>query len=101
MRIVTGAIVHETSTFTPVPTTKASFYARLGVLSPDEIITKLRGVNTPTGGFIEGSDVHGFELIPTIMADAYPSGPATRDVFYASLEELLEGIRNAGDFEGV
>ena len=101
MRIVTGAIVHETSTFTPVPTTKACFYARLGVLNPDEIITKLRGVNTPTGGFIEGADVHGFELIPTIMADAYPSGPATRDVFDAILEELLEGIRNAGDIDGV
>ncbi|MDP6053435.1 MAG: M81 family metallopeptidase [Candidatus Latescibacteria bacterium] len=101
MRIVTGAIVHETSTFTPVPTTKACFYARLGVLSPDEIITKLRGVNTPTGGFIEGADVHGFELIPTIMADAYPSGPATRDVFDAILEELLEGVRNAGDIDGV
>lgn len=101
MRIATGAIVHETSTFTPVPTTKNSFYERLGHLSPAEIITKLRGVNTPTGGFIEGADAHGFELIPTIMADAYPSGPTTRDVFDDLVGELLEGIDNAGRIDGV
>ncbi len=34
MRILTGAISHETSTFTPIPTTEQSFFERFGDLSP-------------------------------------------------------------------
>ena len=67
MRIITGAISHETSTFTPIVTTEESFSERFGPLEPAEIIGKFRGTNTPTGGFIEGADAHGFELIPTIF----------------------------------
>ena len=49
MRIATGAISHETSTFTPVTTDEASFFERHGRLEPDEIIGTFRGTNTPTG----------------------------------------------------
>ena len=56
MRIVTGAIVHETSTFTPVATTEESFFERFGVLKSEEIIDAFRGTNTPTGGFIDGAE---------------------------------------------
>ena len=80
MRIVTGAISHETSTFTPVPTTEESFFERFGVRESDEIIETFRGTNTPMGGFIDGAAAHQFELIPTVYAEAHPSGPAPRHV---------------------
>ena len=101
MRIVTGCISHETSTFTPVVTTRASFFDRFGDVRGPAIIEKFRGTNTPTGGFIEGAAVHGFDLIPTIFAEAHPSGPAPRAVFDGIVQELLDGIAAAGPIDGV
>jgi len=75
MRIVTGAFSHETSTFTPVPTDRASYESRFGFLRGEEVLTTFRDTNTPTGGFIEGADAHDFELIPSIYAEPHPSGP--------------------------
>lgn len=101
MRIVTGCISHESSTFTPVPTTWESFFERFGDVRGSAIIEKFRSTNTPTGGFIEGAEVHGFELIPTIFAEAHPSGPAPRAVFDRLVDELLAGITAAGPIDGV
>ncbi len=101
MRIVTGAISHETSTFTPVPTTYESFLERFGKLRSEEILEKYRNTNTPTGGFIKAAHDLGFELIPTVHSEAHPSGPAPRQVFDRILDELLDGIRQAGPVDGV
>ncbi len=59
MRIATGGISHETSTFTTVPTTIASAEERRGYQHGQEILEKYRGANTPIGGFIEGAAAHG------------------------------------------
>ena len=101
MRIVTGAISHETSTFTPVSTTWANYHERFGYLHGAEIIERFRGTNVPTGGFIDGAAAHGFELIPTIFTEPHPSGPTPRVVFDAILDEMLNRIADAGAIDGV
>jgi len=101
MRIVTGCISHETSTFTPVPTTWESFFERFGEVRDAAMLEKFRGTNTPTGGFIEAAEARGFELIPTVFAKAHPSSPAPRPVFDRLVNELLEGIRGKAAIDGV
>lgn len=101
MRIATGKISHESSTFTPVETTWESYRLCVGYFHGQEILDTYRETNTPMGGFIEGAEAHGFELIPTVAAGAHPSGPTRRDVFDAILKDLLDGIRNAGEIDGV
>src|SRR5690349_7617910 len=101
MRIVTGAISHETSTFTPVPTTWSSYREHFGYLRGAEVIERFRGTNIPTGGFIAGAEAHGFELIPTIFAEPHPSGPTPRAIFDEILDELLNRIAGAGPIDGV
>jgi microcystin degradation protein MlrC len=101
MRIVTGCISHESSTFTPVQTTWDSFFERFGDVRGDAIIEKFRGTNTPTGGFIDGADAHGFTLIPTLFAEPHPSAPAPRALFNRLLNEMLDGIQGAGAIDGV
>ena len=101
MRVATGALSHETSTFTPVLTTRESYDARQSFLRGDEILTYFRGANTPIGGFIEGADTHGFELIATIFAEPHPSGPTPRALFEEILDELLDGIAAAGAIDGI
>ena len=100
MRVVTGGISHETSTFTPVSTTLQSYKERF-YLHGAEISDTFRGTNTPIGGFMEGAEAHRFELIPTIFATAYPSAPPPRDTFDAILEEMLHRIAEAGSIDGV
>ena len=101
MRIAIGGISHESSTFTTVETTRASFSERYGDLVGGAILDKFRGVNTPIGGFIAVAEEHGLELIPTIFADAMPSAPATRVVFEELLAGLIDGINGAGTIDGV
>ena len=102
MRVIIGAIAHETSTFTPVETTWDSYRKeRFGYLCGDEVIARFRGTNTPTGGFIEGAGEHGFEVVPTIFANAHPSGPTPRDIFDTILGDLLDRIKAAGTVDGV
>lgn len=101
MKVVTGIICHETSTFTPVATNWASYHERFGYLHGDEIQAKFRGTNTPIGGFIEGAEVHGFELVHTVCAEPQPSGPTPRDIFDTIMGEVLDAIRSAGAIDGI
>jgi len=101
MRVITGAISHETSTFTPVATTEESFYERFGVRRAEEIIDTFRGTNTPMGGFIDGAAFHQFELIPTVYAEAHPSGPAPQQVLDKILDQMFSDMSSAGQFDGV
>ena len=102
MRVITGAIGHETSTFTTVATTWESYREqRFGYLIGDEIIDKFRGTNTTIGGYIAGAEAHGFELVPTIFANAHPSAPTPRHIFDAILKDMLDRIAEAGSIDGV
>ncbi len=100
MRVVTGGVSHESSTFTTVATDWQS-YTDWFYLRGEEMLNKFRGTNTPIGGFIDGAETHGFELIPTVLAEAHPSGPTPRDIFDAILEEMLNRIAEAGSIDGV
>lgn len=99
-RVIVGGISHETSTFTPVATTLQSFHERF-LLRGNEILEVLRVTNTPIGGYIDGAAKHGFELIPTLFAEAHTSGPTPRPVFDSLVNELLERIEAAGAVDGV
>lgn len=100
-RVVIGCISHETSVFSPVVTSIASADERFGYVRGDEVITKFRGTNTPVGGFIEGGEHHGFELIPTIYWEAHPGGPLPASDFARVVGDLVDRITGAGMIQGV
>ena len=102
MRIVTGSISHESSTFTTVETTWASYRnRRFGYLQGAAVLEKFGGTNTAIGGFLAGCEAHGFELVPTIYANAHPSGPTPRAIFDEILADMLERMGAAGTIDGV
>jgi microcystin degradation protein MlrC len=78
MRIATGGVLHETSTFLPSQTTVADFEQGFGIYRGTQIFDRFRGANMCPGGFIEGAEKHGFELVPLIWGFAYPSGVIRR-----------------------
>ena len=102
MKIVTGTISHETSTFTTVKTNWDSYRKeRFGYLKGNEIFDKFRNTNTAIGGFLAGAQNHGIEVVPTIFANAHPSGPTPRDIFDEILGDMLERMATMDTVDGI
>lgn len=100
MKVATGGLSHESSTFTPVPTTIESYRERF-LLEGDEILSTFAGTNTPIGGFIEGAKAHDFELIPTLFGEPQPSAPTPRPLYDELLGRIVDGIAKSMPLDGV
>ena len=74
MRIAIGGISHETSTFASTRMTIADFADGFGLFRGTRVLDRFRGANICTGGFIDGLERHGFEIVPLLWCFAYPSG---------------------------
>lgn len=98
MRIVTGTISHETNVYSNIKTDLEEFRKRRLVYG-DELFTEFEGTKTPAGGIIDGCRMNGYELVPTVFASATPSGTVTREAFNTLLEDILKGVREAGDVD--
>jgi microcystin degradation protein MlrC len=101
MRIATGGICHESSTLTPFPTVLEDFAEGFGIFRGEELFGRFTGTNIATGGFIEGAQASGFELVPLLWAFAYPSGVVQRAAYDTLKDELLERLASALPVEGV
>lgn len=73
MRIGIGGIAHETNSFSNVATTE-EYFRKLAYLEDREIIARHTGVRSYIGGFIDEAKVLGITLVPTLFANANPSG---------------------------
>lgn len=101
MRIATGNIGHESNSFTPIPTPYEAFAeSSRGLLRGKEVLAAMRGVNTGCGGFIQGAEAHGFELVPLLWTFAQPSGPVEAAAYRRLKEEFLERLQAAMPVDG-
>ncbi|MGO0061978.1 M81 family metallopeptidase [Brevibacillus fluminis] len=100
MRIVIAEVMHETNTFSNVPTTRELFelweWAR-----GDATIANHRGVRDFLGGMIDAADQRGIEVVGAFSASAYPAGTITSKTYEALQDELLSGIAAAGKVDAI
>lgn len=94
MRIAIGGISHETSTFAKTRTTIADFESGFGLFRGPEILKRFKNTNICTGGFIDGAEKHGFELVPLLWGFAYPAGLITAADYAALKGEFLQRLRD-------
>lgn len=92
MRIAIAGFMHESNTFTPVPTNRASFESQSLTLGSD-LLREWRDAHHEVGGFLEAATSLGFEPVPLLMAWATPAGPVTADVFEEILTRLIDGLK--------
>ena len=98
--IAIGGIMHESNTFSPVPTDLAAFEA--GTLAVgDEIFNIWSGAHHEIGGFIQGASEYGYELYPTQMTSAMPAGPVTDNAFNELVDSLIQRIQSKQELDGV
>ncbi|MED4586536.1 M81 family metallopeptidase [Brevibacillus choshinensis] len=100
MRIVIAEVMHETNTFSNVPTTRELFelweWAR-----GEQILANHRGVRDFLGGMIEAAEQRGIEVVGAFAASAYPAGTITKETFNSLQDELLTGIAEAGKVDAI
>lgn len=89
-KFVVAMMMHETNTFSPLPTPIESF-ARRGDLSGPEAIAAAEGTNTPLGGYLDLMRETGDEFVVPMAANANPSGLVTQGAF----EEMAGAIVGA------
>jgi len=93
MRIAIGGISHETSTFASTRTSIDDFTSGFGLFRGPAVIERFRGSNICAGGFIDGAERFGFELVPLLWGFAYPSGLIVAADYAALKDEFLERLR--------
>lgn len=100
LRIAIGEFSHETNTFR-AGTTPVEAFQRRRWLRGDEVIAGHRGVRDDLGGMIDAAERLGIELVPTFSTTTEPSATIARDAYEQIRDELLAGIRAAGEIDAV
>ncbi len=99
MRIAIGGIEHETNTYATesMGTTSLDAFSQL---RGEEMLAQ-RGMRTFVGGFIDGCDRDGHEIVPTLWAMAGPSGIIEADTYRTLKDDLLARLADEGPFDAV
>ena len=105
-RIAIAGFLHETNTFSPLPTTYESFSAAGGPYAtflPGEKMLEYRGktINRAFCGFINQAEALGYEIVPMVYAAAEPSNQVARDAFDRILGAITAGLSEKGPFDGL
>jgi microcystin degradation protein MlrC len=99
MKILAAGIMHESNTFAATPADRKRF--EQGSLAfGDDVIPIWKDAHHEFGGFIEGASRFNFELFPSVMAWATPSGPVDDAVLDEVVERILTTARSM-KFDGV
>ncbi len=89
--VLLARLKHETNTFSSLSTGREAF-ASTSLYAGDEILPEFRGTNTDLGGFLRVADAEGWDVVPTVAANATPGGVVTDDAFSSYLDRILDGI---------
>ena len=99
-RIAVGGILHESNTFCARLTGLDAFSGR-ATCRGDEVEAEFGDAAHEVGGFFAGAREHGLELVPTLVANATPSGTVADEAFEALTGELIERVQGAGRIDGL
>ena len=99
-RVLIGELKHETNSFMPGKTDRAS-YEKFHLKVGDEVQPYFDGVKTEMFGFMTALRDEGVDFLPVIGAEAMPGGPVARDFFDVAKGIILDALRSRGPFDGV
>lgn len=98
MKLVIAAMLHETNTFSPVPTPLARFAVGGGQPPEGEAaLQALRGTGTAIGAFIELAESVAAQVVLPIAAHAWPSGPVDDAAFDHITQRIVAAVQDGCD----
>ena len=92
-KIVIASMMHETNTFSPVPTPLESFRPLAG----EAAIAEFKDTNTQLGGFLDVAQRMGAEIVVPFAGGAHPSGHVERRAYEDMCDAIVGGIRGGCD----
>ncbi len=99
-RIAVGGILHESNTFSPRLTHLPDF--EIGATRRGrQIEAEFAEAAHEVGGFFAGAREHGLMLVPTLVANATPSGTVSDGAFDALTAELAQRLSRRGALDGL
>jgi microcystin degradation protein MlrC len=96
-RYVIALIKHETNTFSPLATTLSAFGQGHGPASGAVARERFANTNTPIAAYLDIARREGAETVIPVVADAWPSGKASRSTFEALVQPLEAAVRAGCD----
>ncbi len=102
-RIAVAGFQHETNTFSPALTDYENFEssgAWPALTQGAEVFEVFHGLNIPLSGFIEAAPKD-WELVPILWCNAEPGGYVAQDAFDRIAAMLCEGLKAAGELDGL
>ena len=101
MNILVGSMLHESNTFSSVPTDLDAF-KRTQYLEGEALIRYHGNKRTEIGGMLEVLLRNGVNVLPSLSAWAIPSGLITREAYDAIKNTFLSDIRkNIEKLDGI
>ena len=93
LKLVLAMMMHETNTFSPVPTPLASFRPLQG----EAAIAEFKDTNTQLGGFLHVAQQAGAEIVLPVAGGAHPSGYVERAAYEEMAEAIVGAVRGGCD----
>ncbi|MBV8500448.1 MAG: M81 family metallopeptidase [Paucibacter sp.] len=101
MRIFLAGLIHETNSFSPIPTGVASFEEGLLVRRADPDALRRIEAQAMLGGVLAAARSKGDTLLPGLFAVAEPSGPLARPGYEELRDALLADLKASGPVDAV
>ena len=93
MRIFVAGLVHETNSFSPLPTNVQSYADTVLIRRGDAGAMDQIAAQAELGGVVAEAQAHGDTLLPGLFAQTQPSGPLSRADYELLREELLADLQ--------
>lgn len=98
-RVLTARFMHETNTFSRVPTDLAAFRRR-EFHRDNEIPQAFRGTRSALGATFEAADKFGWSLVHPVSTSPNPSGIVTDEAFETIAALILDAVAGQGLIDG-
>ena len=100
MKIAIASLMQETNSFSPLPTTVATFESYYLLRGP-ELFTGYGEARVEVPGFLATLRAAGATPVPLLAGYAMASGTVTREAFDCLVGEIEERLRGAGAVDGL
>jgi microcystin degradation protein MlrC len=99
-RVLLAQFMHETNTFSKLPTTLDDYRKRF-LVEGEAIVPKFTGTRNEMGAYIDAAAKYGWRPIYAVAANATPSGTLTRQTWETIRDIILNAAKKAGKLDGV
>jgi microcystin degradation protein MlrC len=99
-RVLIAQFMHETNTFSKLPTTLED-YRKRWLVEGEAMVPRFKGTKNEVGGYIDSIAKYGWQPVWGAAANATPSGTLTRETWETIRDMILGATRKAGKLDGI